>query len=86
MKLNAEVLVNEIKEMPEKQKYDRSTFRNIMGIVSGNQIFFKRASLDDLVYYMENLDEILRNEFEEEYPKIELGSIRGSKHFVRRAI
>lgn len=86
MRLDIQKLVSELEAVPEKQKYDRSIFRNIMGIVSGNQVFFKRASLDDIAYYMENLDEILLNEFEYEYPVINLKSIKKSERIIRRAI
>lgn len=86
MKLDIQIFVKAIEEIPEIQKYDRSSFRNIMGIISGNRTFLKRASLEDIVYYMENLDEILLNEYEDDYPKIELRSLKRSEKYSRRAI
>lgn len=86
MKLDVFKLKHNIQELPEKERYDSNDLSMILGLVSGNKICYKRASLDDIAYYIDNLEEILDLEYNSDIPTINLSTINGSRIFRRRAI
>lgn len=65
---------------------NKKDFRRLLWLVSGNKIALEQVSLDEIVEMIENLDDILENEFSDTYPKIELNKISQSCLMLRRAI
>lgn len=86
MKLDVLKLVNSIQELPEKESHNGENLRMIYGLVSGSKFCFKRASLDDIAYYINHLESILRDEYDSDVPTVELAKCKKSRHFTRRII
>ena len=86
MKLDVLKLVNSIQELPEKDSHNGENLRMIYGLVSGSKFCFKRASLDDIAYYINHLESILRDEYDSDVPTVELAKCKKSRHFTRRII
>lgn len=86
MKLDVLKLVNSIQELPEKESHNGEDLRMIYGLVSGSRFCFKRASLDDIAYYINHLDSILKDEYDSDVPTVKLSKCKKSRYFTRRII
>lgn len=86
MKLDVLKLANSIQELPEKECHNGEDLRMIYGLVSGSRFCFKRASLDDIAYYINHLESILKDEYDSNVPTVELARCKKSRHFTRRII
>ena len=86
MKLDVLKLVKSIQELPEKESHNGEDLRMIYGLVSGSRFCFKRASLDDIAYYINHLDSILKDEYDSDVPTVNLLKCKKSCHFKRRII
>ena len=86
MKLDVLKWVNSIQELPEKESHNGEDLRMIYGLVSGSRFCFKRASLDDIAYYINHLDSILKDEYDSDVPTVNLSKCKKSRYFTRRII
>lgn len=78
-----ENLCNAAKEEPSDNKTD---FKRLLRVASGNKIALQQVSLDEIVEMIENLDDILEKEFSPDYPAINLSKLERSSLILRRAI
>lgn len=86
MKLDVLKMVNSILKLPEKESHNGEDLRMIYGLVSGSRFCFKRASLDDIAYYINHLEDILKDEYDSDVPTVNLSKCKKSRHFKRRII
>lgn len=86
MKLEVQKVIDNIQNLPEKEIHDNSDLNMILGLVSGSKFCFKRVSLDDIARYINDLDHILEDEYDNEVPKFDLSNMKKARNFNRRAI
>lgn len=72
--------------MKEVEPKKDDEFKQLMGIISGNKNCLEKATLEDILYLLDNLEEILDAELQEGYPEIDLKSIQGCSAAMRRAV
>ena len=86
MKLDVLKMVNSIQNLPEKESHNGEDLRMIYGLVSGSRFCFKRASLDGIAYYINHLEDILKDEYDSDVPTVNLSKCKKACHFKRRII
>lgn len=72
--------------MEEAKPKKDDEFKQLMGIISGNKNCLEKATLEDILYLLDNLKEILDAELQMGYPEIDLRSIQGCSMAMRRAV
>lgn len=72
--------------MKEAEPKKDDEFKQLMGIISGNKNCLEKATLEDILYLLDNLKEILDAELQMGYPEIDLRSIQGCSMAMRRAV
>ena len=87
MLLNVKKLTENLCNAAEDEPSDNKTdFKRLLRVASGNKIALQQVSLDEIVEMIENLDDILEKEFSPNYPVIDLSKIERSRLILRRAI
>lgn len=86
MKLDVKHFANAILEIEEKEPESNHEYKQILGLASGNKKYLAKATLEDIVDLLENLDVILSKELRDDFPHIDLEAMPGTKMVIRRAI
>lgn len=86
MILDAQYLMDVILRTEEAVPQDNSDYKSLIGIVSGNKTYIENASLEDIIYLMNNFGEILDRKYQEKYPQIKMESLQKCEKMTRRAI
>jgi len=86
MKIDIKYLGQLIQKVEEEKLSQREDYKRLMGIISGNKSYIKRATLNDICYLLENLECIIAVELKESYPKIKLWEAPNNKVSIRRAL
>ncbi|MDD3797435.1 MAG: hypothetical protein PHE06_16005, partial [Lachnospiraceae bacterium] len=76
--------LEEIDETAGKEQSD--DFKMLLAAISSNKTCMKKITLDEIAYLIENLNMILEQEFQEDYPVINLCRLEKCIEKKRRAI
>jgi len=85
MELSSVLLFENITALPEEQPQKASDYKLMIGIISGNKHFIKKSSLEEIVYLIDNLTDIMQSEASADYPSVDLKKFKAFG-YVRRVI
>ena len=86
MKIDIKHLSKFIQEAKGEEVGQKEDYKQLMGIISGNKSYVKKATMNDILYLLGNLDDIITMASGESYPQINLREAPLNKVSIRRAL